>query len=344
LCSGKFGVIEPVASPFSRAFMHVTIAICTFNHTESLKQTLAALNRVNVPRDWHCELLLIDNASTDQTAEVIRSFQPANGLDVHYLHEPRTGQCFARNTALQAAKGDIILFTDDDARVPENWIQGMCEPILAGKTDAVAGGIRIAPHLERPWMTWLHKSLWASTEFMDRDNPESLIGANMGFSREVLGKVPGFDTELGPGALGFHDESLFSFQLREAGYRISSAFDVVVEHHFDESRLQRSELIETTRKMGASSAYRMYHWEYNDIAHPRAQAALWRARLFKWRATREKWAYDEGMPEWETWMLWQYYTNSYYLIERKRPRNYERHGLVKLNQNQNVPAQPAVAA
>jgi glucosyl-dolichyl phosphate glucuronosyltransferase len=324
--------------------MQVTIAICTFNHAESLKQTLAALNRVIVPSGWHCELLLVDNASTDHTAETVRSFQGDNDLDVRYLHEPRVGQCFARNTALAAARGDIILFTDDDVRVPENWIEGMCAPILSGKAQAVAGGIRIAPHLERPWMTWLHKSLWASTEYMDRDNPDSLIGANMAFSREVLSKVPAFDTELGPGALGFHDESLFSFQLREAGYRISSAFDVVVEHHFDESRLQRGELIETTRKMGASSAYRMYHWEYKEVAHPRAQAALWRARLLKWRATHEKWPYAEGMPGWETWMLWQYHTNRYYLIERKRPRNYERHGLVKLNRTENELARPTVAA
>jgi len=311
--------------------MQVSIAICTFNHSESLKQTLEALNRVIIPRGWSCELLIVDNGSTDRTEEVIRSYKPDNGLMVRHLSQPSRGQCFARNAALAAAVGQIILFTDDDVRVPENWIEGMCAPIFSGKADAVAGGIRIAPHLERPWMTWLHKSLWASTEYMDPDNPTSLIGANMAFSREVLAKVPAFDTELGPGALGFHDESLFSFQLREAGYRIKSAFDVTVEHHFDAWRLQRSELIETTRKMGASSAYRRYHWEYNDIAHPRAQAALWRARLLKWRSTKPKWTHVEGMPEWEAWMLWQYYTNKYYLIERQRPRNYERHGLVKRN-------------
>jgi glycosyltransferase involved in cell wall biosynthesis len=310
--------------------MKISIAICTFNHCESLKQTLEVLSHVTIPEGWQSELLIVDNASTDQTAEVIHSYKPGNDLMVRYLYEPHLGQCFARNAALAAASGEIILFTDDDVRVPANWIEGMCAPIVAGKADAVAGGIRIAPHLERPWMTWLHKSLWASTEFMDREHPESLIGANMAFSREVLTKVPAFDTELGPGALGFHDESLFSFQLIEAGYRIVSAFDVIVEHHFDESRLQREALIETMRRMGASGAYRRYHWEYEDIAHPRAQAALWRARLLKWRWTRRgEWPHSEGMPEWETWMLWQYYTNRYYLVERKRPRNYERHGLVK---------------
>jgi glycosyltransferase involved in cell wall biosynthesis len=324
--------------------MQVTIAICTFNHSESLEQTLKALSHVTVPGGWQCELLVIDNASTDLTAETIKTYQPANGVTLRYLYEPNPGQCYARNAALAAASGEIILFTDDDVRVPTNWIEGMCAPIVAGVADAVAGGIRLAPHLERPWMTWLHKALWASTESMDQENPDSLIGANMAFSRDVLSKVPAFDTELGPGALGFHDESLFSFQLKEAGYRIASAFEVIVEHHFDESRLQRDELIETTRKMGASSAYRKYHWEYSDIAHPRLQAALWRVRLLKWRATKETWPYPEGMPGWEAWMLWQYYTNRYYLVEQKRPRNYERHGLVKRNRVKHpTPSKPPVA-
>jgi glycosyltransferase involved in cell wall biosynthesis len=311
--------------------VNVSIAVCTYNHSRSLAGTLESLSATRVPEGWEVELLIVDNASTDDTAQVIQSFMPQNGLAVRYLHEPNQGQCFARNTALAESRGDIILFTDDDVRVPADWIKPMCARIMSGEADAVAGGIRLAPHLERPWMTWLHKGVWASTEYLDDRDPESLIGANMAFSRTVLSKVPGFDTELGPGARGFHDESLFSFQLKEAGFRIVSAFDVIVEHHFDESRLTRAHLIETLRKMGASSAYRMYHWEHNDIAHPRSQAALWRARLLKWRMTKPRWPHDEGMPEWEAWMLWQYYINRYYVIEKRRPRNYEKRGLVKLN-------------
>ncbi len=309
--------------------MDVTIAICTQDHSESLRQALNVLKRVRIPDRVDCELLVIDNGSTDATAEVARAESPSI-FRARYVYEPRRGKGYAYNAAIAEARGDIILFTDDDVHVPENWIAGMCEPILARKCHAVAGGVRIAPHLERPWMTWLHKSWLASTECLDRNDPESIVGANMAFSREVFRKVPAFDTELGPGASGFHDESLFASQLREAGYKIASAFDVLAEHHFDESRLQRSSLIETARKMGASSAYWIHHWEHEELKHPRAQAALWRARLIKWRwARRGEWQHADGMPEWELWMLWQYYKYRYYLVERARPRNYERHGLVK---------------
>ena len=48
-----------------------------------------------------------------------------------------------------------------------------------------------------------------------------LTGANMAFARRVLDKVPGFDRELGPGGLGFCDDTLFSLQLRTAGFRLA---------------------------------------------------------------------------------------------------------------------------
>jgi glycosyltransferase involved in cell wall biosynthesis len=293
--------------------------------------TLGTFQSVVVPENFKCELLIVDNGSTDSTAKVAQEAAPP-AFETRYLFAPRPGKGHAYNAAITAARGEIILFTDDDVRVPEDWIGGMCEPILSGRGHAVAGGVKIAPHLQRTWMTWLHKSWLASTEFLRPDEPESIVGASMGYAREVFSKVPAFDTELGPGSRGFHDESLLAAQLREAGYKIASAFDVVAEHHFDESRLSRPSFIDTARKMGASSAYWSHHWEHEEISDARWQALAWRARLLKWRWTRRgEWTFDEGMPEWEMWMLWQYYKYRYYLAERRQPRNYERHGLIQLN-------------
>jgi glucosyl-dolichyl phosphate glucuronosyltransferase len=309
----------------------VTIAICTRNHCESLRATLNTFDRVTVPSDFKCELLIVDNGSKDATPQVTREHTPRL-LETRYIFEPHAGKGHAYNAAIAAARGDIILFTDDDVRVPANWIAGMCEPILSGRGHAVAGGVMIAPHLQRPWMTWLHKSWLASTEYLKPDEPESIVGASMGYAREVFSKVPGFDTELGPGSRGFHDESLLAAQLRLAGYKIASAFDVIAEHHFDQTRLQRSSFLETAEKMGASSAYWSHHWEHEEINDARWQMFLWGARLKKWRWTRRgEWKFSEGMPEWEMWMLWQYYKYRYYLDERRQPRNYAKHGLIQIN-------------
>ena len=318
--------------------MDVSIAICTYNHRESLRLTLETVGRARVPRGLRCELLVIDNASTDGTAELVKDYRLDNQIPVVYLFEPRQGQCFARNAALARARGPIILFTDDDVRPPHDWIEGMCAPLLAGTAHAVAGGVRIAPHLERPWMGWMHRAWLASTDSLNPQEPEHMVGANMAFSREVLERVPAFDTELGPGASGFHDESLFSFQLKRAGYRIVSAFDVTVEHHFDESRLLRANFLDTAGKMGRSSAYWAHHWEHEEVRRPRLALALAQLRLAKWRAQRRRETLGaEGMPEWEMVLVKQVNFQQQYLVERARPRNYERRGLVKLNRGDASP-------
>jgi glycosyltransferase involved in cell wall biosynthesis len=311
--------------------MDVSIAICTYNHCESLRLTLDAIGRVHVPAGLDCELLVIDNASTDGTAELIKRSQIGK-LPLRYLYEARQGQSFARNAALVAARGRFIMFTDDDVRPPANWIEGICAPLLTGSAHAVAGGVRIAPHLERPWMGWRHRAWLASTDSLDPKEPQYMVGANMAFSREVLKKVPAFDTELGPGASGFHDESLFSFQLRRAGYKIVSALDAQVEHHFDKSRLLRAGFLDIARKMGHSSAYRAHHWEHKKVRRPRLELALARLRLAKWRwQKRHECSSAEGMPDWEMALLQELNFLRYYLVERRRPRNYEQYGLVKIN-------------
>src|SRR5256885_122646 len=130
----------------------VSIIITTRNRAEHLRETLASFQRLQVPKELPAELLVVDNASTDDTAEVVKTCRLPN-IPLRYLHEPKPGQSNARNSGLANTTGEVILFTDDDVRVSANWIEGMAEPILARKADAVAGGVRIAKELERGWMT-----------------------------------------------------------------------------------------------------------------------------------------------------------------------------------------------
>jgi glycosyltransferase involved in cell wall biosynthesis len=181
--------------------MDISITICTHNRAEHLSETLAVMSHLEVPQGLRCELLVIDNASTDHTAQVIEQ-TPVTTIPIYYIYEPQVGSGHARNTSLRESRGDVILVTDDDVRPPQDWIERITAPILRGEAQVVAGGVRIAPHLIRPWMTPHHRTWFASTEHRSPTQAQSLIGANMAFSKQVLEKVPGFDPELGPGALG----------------------------------------------------------------------------------------------------------------------------------------------
>ncbi len=168
--------------------MIASIIICTRNRAESLRSTLESIGKISVPQGWVVELLVVDNGSADHTSAVVSAAQ-RNNIILRYINEPKAGQCHARNTGLDATSGEIILFTDDDVRVPSNWMVAMCEPILNGAADAVTGGVVFpaehAASLSRsPFSS--RRGWFASTAELDSNRPARMVGANMAFHRRVL--------------------------------------------------------------------------------------------------------------------------------------------------------------
>ncbi len=244
--------------------MDCSIIICTRNRADFLRETLESISKTVVPQGWNVELLVIDNGSTDHTKAVVNESRLGN-VKLRYVHEPKPGQCQARNAGLRASLGEAILFTDDDVRVPRNWIEEMCRPLFNGAADAVAGGVTFPAAYRDPLSRQVvssRRGWFASTHELDSHQPARMVGANMAFRRHVLKKVSKFDVELGPGALGFYDETLFSFQLIATGCKLIGALNVSVEHHFDLSRLKPDSLTDCARKMGRSRAFIFHHWEH----------------------------------------------------------------------------------
>ena len=285
-----------------------------------------------MPGEVQVEILVVDNGSTDRTAGVVEEARRSDPR-IRYLAEPHPGQSRARNAGLRAVASEAVVFIDDDVQIasPQSWLSQLCGPILAGLADAAAGAVRVAPSLCRPWMTAFHRSLLASTERLEAGGPVELVGANMAFARRVLERVPGFDEELGPGALGFGDDSLFSWQLVEAGYRLTSAFDAVVEHHPDPRRLTRAALLEAARAFGRTRGYYQYHWLHERLGMKGLHALKRPLRLWWTRLRRRPWREPEGAPQWELELLADICALRYFVAQTilRRPRKYARRGLVK---------------
>ena len=315
----------------------VSIVICTHNRAEHLRQTLSALAAVSVPAGMTAELVIVDNNSTDTTAEVIAEViqkrRLSNLVSVRSVMEPKQGLSQARNRGMSEAQGDIFLFTDDDVRPPDDWLLGMCRPIASGEADAVAGGMKLAAHLHRPWMTPTHISWLASTECVPPGAVIPLLGGNMAFSRRVLERVPGFDAEVGPGARGHADDTLFSYQLEKAGYKIVMALDVEAEHHLQEERLTRGAYLAQAKKRGEFNAYIARHWAHSDPRFPslrlvRSFLALWGLRLWRF----PEWVTSPTVPAWELSRLEWLHMFLFSIRCQNEPRKYEKFGLIKREQ------------
>jgi glycosyltransferase involved in cell wall biosynthesis len=310
--------------------VRLSILICTRNRADALRETLAALGRIRVPSDLPAELIIGDNGSSDDTSEVVQAAHIPN-MAVRYVRDPRPGRSFALNTALRCASGQIIVLSDDDVQPPEHWLEEMCRPISDGSADAVAGRIRLAQRLERAWMTPSHRTCLAAPEV--REPATNLVGASMAFRKAVLERIPGLDPELGPGGLGFNDDTLFGQQLLQAGYRcITAPASATVEHHCAMDRLGRQAWLDSAKHRGRSRAYVAYHWRHENLSHSRAK--LCKAHV--WLACARvahllKGAPKEGIHMFEYQAVMRISFLKHFRSEQRRARNYARFGLVKIS-------------
>jgi glycosyltransferase involved in cell wall biosynthesis len=130
----------------------ITVAICSLNHAESLRRTLRSLVGMRVPADFDWELVVVNNNCIDHTDEVISAF--ADQLPIRREFEPQRGLSRARNRAVDAAKGDYIVWTDDDVIVDPGWLAAYVEAFRRWPEAAVFGG-RIIPRYEEPVVKWM---------------------------------------------------------------------------------------------------------------------------------------------------------------------------------------------
>jgi glycosyltransferase involved in cell wall biosynthesis len=309
--------------------MDCTIIICTRNRASTLEKTLVAFRTVRVPIGLNVELIVADNGSDDNTAEVIqRAVHP--GVEIRHVYESRPGKSRAQNTAMAAARGDVLLFTDDDVVPAEDWIEKMSKPLLERRCEAVAGRILLAESLRRPWFTPMHEVWLAFIREPSGSSPE-LVGASMGIHRSVFDRISNFDEELGPGASGFGEETLLWRQMNEVGLRILPVIGTHVVHYPEESRLLRSSWLAAAARFGHTAGYVMYHWEHSRERFAAVQLGWVRLKLFLRSRLRRAPALDaEGCPAWEMSYLVRIETIKRFISESTEPRKYERHGLRKI--------------
>jgi glucosyl-dolichyl phosphate glucuronosyltransferase len=156
----------------------ITIAVCTWNRARLVEQTLHSLTQLEVPSGLNWEVVVINNNSPDRTAAVLESF--VSKLPMRHFLETNQGIAFARNRAALEARGDVILWTDDDIRVKPNWLAGYADAFATHPECGFFGG-PVELSFEGVPPTWLLDGL-------------DSIGGALGQVR-----VPG-DTPIGEGA------------------------------------------------------------------------------------------------------------------------------------------------
>ena len=260
--------------------MDISVIVCTRDRIASLRATLASFCRLRVPPGNAVEVFVVDNGSVDGSAEVIRDFQWP-GVAVHRLHVPERGLARSQNAALRQARGRVILFLDDDVRAPENWLTALSEPVLAGDADAVGGGVVIPEQLKPSWIRPEHEEWLASTAHWEATREPVLIGSNMAIGRHVFRAIGGFDEDL-----AFAIDTMFSYRLVAAGFKLVIRHDIIVEHWVEAKRFTRAGLEAQARLRAELQAFPVRHWEDRRYSFPYFRWLDAKLRLAMHRATQ----------------------------------------------------------
>ncbi len=248
--------------------LKVTVAIPTYNRADFLRQTLAGIVTQEFPRD-HFEVLVIDNNSRDHTRAVVAEFASSRPAPC-YLHESQQGLDHARNRAIAEARGEIILFADDDILVQPDWIAQMAVPMLADparRIGAVGGEvIPVFPDGLPEWVREWHAPLGFRTDTGPLEPRHSPMGANLAFPGWVFEQLGTFHTGLDRAAGNYFSggDSEMIRRVRAAGLEVwfvpaaavqhqlpanRTTFRYAARHAFDSAR---SRVIDRTGQPGAA--------------------------------------------------------------------------------------------
>ena len=207
----------------------LSIVIPVRNAEPTLPACFAALERLSPPPH---EIIFVDNASTDRTAEWLTGFQRAlRPLPVTVLQERKLGASAARNAGIRVATGDIVVFTDADCVPHRDWLAHMASPFVEAEVGAVAGTVTglfgrslyelfsslytlQAPRGEKVYRAW---TPWSG----------GFPTANLAVRRSLLLKLEGFDE--GKAIYGEDYDLCARLYLEHVSIRHQP--DAVVTHH-----------------------------------------------------------------------------------------------------------------
>ncbi len=244
----------------------VSVVICCHNSAKRLPETLRHMAAQQVPKDIPWEIVVVDNASTDDTAETAARCWPSPApAPLRVVSEPQAGLSHARIRGVEEARHEIISFIDDDNWASTDWIERV-NAIFANHPEigACGGRIEAACEITPPaWFESLRGNYAVGRQHIqsgDITNTSGtlLCGAGLNLRAAAVQKLlkDGFvfmmSGRKGNRLLAGEDTEL-CFALRAAGRRFWYDDDLVLRHFIPKARLQWDYALGLMRGMGESS-------------------------------------------------------------------------------------------
>lgn len=197
----------------------ISVVLATRGRDDSLRVCLESLAQSRLPEGWLAEVIAVDNGCSEATRAVVDAFaMRGNIVCFRYLCESRRGKGYAVNHGVSTARGRLFAFTDDDIVVDPGWL---AEIIDAFESDPglglVTGRVLPASTKGKPVAVTMSRE---ATSLNESSSLSGLVlGCNLAVRPDVLKKVRGRDTRIGPGR-GLSCEDIdFTHRVLRSGFR-----------------------------------------------------------------------------------------------------------------------------
>ena len=252
----------------------VTIVVCTRNRAEGLRRALTSLTKLDTA-GLRADVLVIDNGSTDHTAEVVEQLAAFSPIPVVRVVEPNPGVANARQRGVSEARGDWIASFDDDQLAEPDWLAELFAIARREDVKFVGGRVVLAlpgEHADRELAPFTRMLLGASVHMpaaRPYDRKTTPGAGNMMAHRSVFERVGPFDPELDRG-----EDTDFYMRAVAAGFDVWYTPEAVVHHCIPAERMNDRYLYRLCDVIGNGTAERD-HERFGRAKLP----GIWTARL-----------------------------------------------------------------
>ena len=210
--------------------MTVSVCVIAYNEEKALSGLLKDIFFQSYAKK-STELVFVDSASTDATKDIFSEFAREHRdeyLGISVLDNPRKIQSAGWNTAIMAAKGDVIIRLDAHASIPSDFVEK--NAMLIEQGEYVCGGARPnnidEPTPYREMLLAAESSMFGSSiaSYRRKGGGKRYVDSlfHAAYRREVFAKVGGFDV-----SLGRTEDNELHYRIRQNGFRICQSDDII---------------------------------------------------------------------------------------------------------------------
>lgn len=275
-------------SPAERREPLASFIVCTRNRGEALEACIRSIEEAcRSHATVTSELVVVDNGSTDDTAERLIHIAATLSVATTIITEPRPGLAAARNAGMERSRGRILVFIDDDCKVDCRYLQDLERHYASGERCIIRGGrVELGSSLDFPFT--IKRSRRRERFTQDVHPGGFILGCNMTMHREIALRVGHFDERLGAGSsLKSAEDTDYLVRAFHLGIPIEYVPDMTVLHYHGRRTREAIERLHRDYSLG-NGALCLKH----------IHKAPWLLRHFCW-SVRSAWRELFGGPRFD---------------------------------------------